>query len=83
MLARIAIVVFLLVIVYMLGSAFYFLMRDKGEGKRTVRRLTWRIGLAMLLFVMLYGAFLAGWLRPGGPNPVNYPPVAVETAPDP
>jgi apolipoprotein N-acyltransferase len=81
--ARIAIVVFLLFIVYLLGSAFYYLIRDKGEGKRTVRRLTWRIGLAMLLFLILYGAFLMGWLRPGGPNPINYPAAVSESAPEP
>lgn len=83
MLSKIAIVVFLLVIVYTLVSAFYFLLRDKGEGKRTVRRLSWRIGLAMLLFLILYGAFLMGWLHPSGPNPVNYPPAVERPADDP
>jgi phosphatidylglycerophosphate synthase len=83
MLAKAAIIVFLLVIVYALVSAFYFLIRDKGQGRRTVRRLTWRIGLAMLLFLVLYGAFLLGWLHPSGPNPVNYPSPAAQPEPNP
>lgn len=79
MLTKIAIILFLLAIVYTLISSFWFLVRDKGEGTRTVRRLTWRVGLSLLLFAMLYGAFLAGWLEPGGGNPVNYPPPPAET----
>lgn len=79
MLTKIAIILFLLAIVYTLISSFWFLVRDKGEGTRTVRRLTWRVGLSLLLFAMLYVAFLAGWLEPGGGNPVNYPPPPAET----
>ncbi len=73
MIGRIVIVVVLLIIVYLLVSAFYFLVRDKGQGTRTVWRLTWRIGLSLLLFVMLYVAFLGGWMQPGAGNPVRYP----------
>jgi succinate dehydrogenase/fumarate reductase cytochrome b subunit len=79
MLTKIAIILFLLAIVYTLISSFWFLVRDKGEGTRTVRRLTWRVGLSLLLFAMLYVAFLAGWLEPGGGNPVNYPPPPADT----
>jgi hypothetical protein len=76
MLAKIIIVVCLLAIVYLLVSAFYHLVREKGEGTRTVWRLTWRIGLSMLLFLALYVAVLRGWLVPGAGNPVRYPPAA-------
>jgi apolipoprotein N-acyltransferase len=82
MFAKITIIVFLLVIVYLLVSAFYYLVRDKGAGKRTVWQLTWRIGLSMLLFLALYGAFLQGWLQPGSGNPVRYPAAAAQP-PDP
>jgi hypothetical protein len=67
-----------LTIIYTLISSFWFLVRDKGEGTRAVRRLSWRIGLSILLFALLYLAFLAGWIKPGGGNPVQYPPTAVE-----
>jgi uncharacterized membrane protein YsdA (DUF1294 family) len=82
MLTKIAIILFLLAIVYTLISSFWFMVRDKGEGTRTVRRLTWRVSLSVLLFAMLYVAFLAGWLQPGGGNPVNYPPHAAEASAD-
>ena len=65
MTAKLVIIVFLIAIVWSLISAFYYLIRDKGQGDRTVWRLTWRIGLSMLLLALLYGGFLLGWLEPG------------------
>jgi hypothetical protein len=69
------IILFLLMIVYSLASSFFFLVRDKGEGDRMVRRLTWRIGLSLVLFVMLWGAYQLGWIEPSGTGPVRPPPV--------
>ncbi len=63
MLIKFIIVLFLLTILYSLASSFFFLVRDKGEGDRTVRRLTWRIGLSLLLFVLLWGAHSMGWIQ--------------------
>jgi cytochrome bd-type quinol oxidase subunit 2 len=82
MLFKVLFVLLLLVIVYTLISSFFFMVRDKGEGTRTVRRLTWRVGLSLLLFALLYIAFLAGWVQPGSGNPVHYPR-AEQTSPDP
>ena len=70
MLVKAVIVVFLLVILFTLGSSFYFMVRDKGEGTRTLRRLAWRIGLSLLLLAAIYAMFLAGWIEPS-PGPVN------------
>ena len=75
MLAKVLIVIALLVIAYALGSSFYFLIRDKGEGTRTVRRLTWRVGLSLLLFMLILLAMATGWLRPGSAGPVRYPAI--------
>ena len=71
---KILIVLFLLVILYSLASSFWFLVRDKGKGDRTVKRLTWRIGLSLLLFVVLWVAFQMGWLEPSS-GPVRIPRV--------
>ena len=76
MFVKVLVVLVLLTIVYTLISSFWFLVRDKGEGTRTVRRLSWRIGLSLLLFALLYVAFLAGWIKPGHGNPVHFPPAA-------
>ncbi len=66
------IVLFLLVIFYSLVSSFWFLVRDKGEGDRTVRRLTWRIGLSLLLFLFLWAAYQMGWIEPSS-GPIRVP----------
>ena len=47
-------------------------MRDHGEGDRTVNRLTWRIGLSLVLFLLLWGAYQMGWIEPGS-GPVRVP----------
>jgi hypothetical protein len=71
MLAKAVIIVFLLVILYTLGSSFYFMVRDKGEGERTLKRLTWRIGLSLLLLAIVYLMYLQGWIEPTA-SPLNY-----------
>ncbi len=71
MLAKAVIVFFLVVILYSLGSAFVFMVRDKGEGERTLHRLMWRIGLSLFLLLLLYVMFQLGWIEPSG-GPVRY-----------
>lgn len=71
MLVKAVIIIFLLTILYTLGSSFYFMVRDKGEGDRTLKRLMWRIGLSILLLLLLYVMHLLGWIEPSG-GPVNY-----------
>ncbi len=63
---KLIIIVLLLVIVGSLGSALIFLVTDKGEGNRTVKALTWRIGLSFLAFALLMISYLAGLIRPHG-----------------
>jgi len=70
-LSKIIIIVFLLAILYTLASSFYFMVKDQGEGKRTVRRLTWRIGLSLFLFLMLYVFFRLGWIEPSSRGPIG------------
>jgi hypothetical protein len=50
---KIAIILALLMIVFSLFSALFYLGKDKGSGERTVRALTIRITLSILLFVLL------------------------------
>lgn len=73
MLMKFIVVAFLVAILYSLASSFYFLVHDKGEGERTVRRLSWRVGLSVLLIALLFGGFKLGLIEPQGVNPVNYP----------
>lgn len=53
MFINIAIVLILMVIVGSLFSALFFLVKDKGKGDRTVKALTFRIGLSIVLFLGL------------------------------
>lgn len=71
MFMKIFIVLFLLTILYSLASSFFFLVRDKGKGDRTVKRLTWRIGLSLVLFVVLWAAYQMGWIEPNANGPVR------------
>lgn len=61
---KLLVVVLLLAIVGSLFSGLYFLYRDPASSRRTVRALTWRIGLAIALFAILLAAFRFG-LIPG------------------
>jgi hypothetical protein len=63
---RLLILACLLAIVLSLGSALVYLVRDKGESKKMVRALTLRVGLSILLFLLLIGAWLLGWIQPHG-----------------
>ena len=72
-LAKFIIIAVLLAIVYSLASSFYFLVHDKGEGDRTVRRLTWRVGLSLGLVLLLFAGFKLGFIEPRGANPIVYP----------
>jgi len=57
---------FLLLIVWHLGAGLYYMLADKGSGKRTVNALTWRIGLSILLVVLLLLGIHMGWISPHG-----------------
>ena len=50
---KIAVILFLVFIVGSLFSALYFLVRDKGQGTRTVKALTVRVTLSVILFALL------------------------------
>ena len=73
MIIKILTILFLIAILYSLVSSLVFLVRDKGEGDRTVKRLTWRIGLSIVLFLLLWGAYELGWIEPTS-GPVRVPP---------
>jgi len=50
---KIATVFVLIIIISSLFSALFFLMKDKSGKDRTVKALTWRIGLSITLFALL------------------------------
>lgn len=59
---RIVVILFLAFIVGSLFSALFFMVRDKGRGERTVRALTVRIALSLLLFALLVLGYHFGFI---------------------
>jgi hypothetical protein len=41
-------------------------MTDKGNSKKMVRALTWRVGFSVALFLLLMAAWAAGLIEPLG-----------------
>ena len=80
MFVKILIILFLVAILYSLGSSFYYLVQDKGKGDRTVQRLTWRVGLSLLLFALMMAGYKMGLIEPSSNNPVRYPIEVPESA---
>jgi hypothetical protein len=63
-LATALIVLMILFILWNLGAGLYYLVKDQGKTKRTVKALSWRIGLSFILFITLFIAFAFGWIAP-------------------
>ncbi len=63
---RIVIVAFLIVILASLGSALFYLVRDKGATTRTVKALTVRITLSITLFVLIMLSYYFGLIPKQG-----------------
>ena len=62
---RILVIAIFAVILLSLGSALFYLVKDQGSRDRTVKALTWRIGLSLLLFLLLMVGAYTGLITPG------------------
>ena len=72
MFVKVLIVLMLLAIIYSLGSAFFFMVKDHGEGTRTVNRLTWRVSLSIVLLLAMWGMHQMGWLETNARGPIGH-----------
>jgi uncharacterized protein with GYD domain len=63
---KIFIAIAFILILGALGSALFFVMRDKGRTNRAVNALAMRVGLSITLFLILLGAYEMGWIAPTG-----------------
>jgi len=63
---RLIIILFLIVIVYNLGAGLYYMMTDRGKTDRTVKALTWRIGLSVFLILLIIAGIFTGVIQPHG-----------------
>ena len=60
------IIAFLILILWNLGAGLYYMMVDKGKTDRTVKSLTWRIGLSVALILLVVAGILSGVIKPHG-----------------
>lgn len=63
---KIAIAIAFILILGSLGSALFFLMRDKGRSNNTVRSLAVRVALSITLFLLILLAYKLGYIQPKG-----------------
>ena len=63
---KIAVAIAFILIIGSLGSALFFLMRDKGKSNNTVRALAMRVGLSITLFLLILLGFKLGYIQPTG-----------------
>lgn len=64
--AKFIVVVLFVAIVFSLFSALRALYRSDGKDTKMVRALTWRIGLSVGLFLLLFIMAGLGWIQPHG-----------------
>lgn len=69
MLEKILIILVLLVVIYCLASALFFLAKGEVDSIKMVKALTWRIVLSLLLFGFIILSYFLGWITPHGITP--------------
>lgn len=60
------VILFLISILFSLFSGLYYLLKDHSDSERTVKSLTWRIGLSVALFAVLMIGAATGLIDPHG-----------------
>ena len=71
---KVVIIVVFIGIIASLASGLYYLVNDRGDSRRTLRALTFRIGLSVGLFAFLMLLIAMGLIEPHGIYPA--PPAA-------
>jgi hypothetical protein len=62
--AKLLIIAALVLILWNLGAGLYYMIVDKGTTDRTVRALSWRIGLSVGLIALVALGIFTGVIRP-------------------
>ena len=63
---RYVVIIAFVLIIASLGSALFFMMKDKGRSDRTVHALALRVGFSITLFIFILVAYRMGWIHPTG-----------------
>ena len=60
------VILLLVSVLVSLFSGLFYLVRDQGQSKRTLKSLTLRIAISLALFLMLFVGLATGLIRPHG-----------------
>lgn len=63
---KILVAIAFFLIIFSLGSALVYLMKDKGKSNRTVKALAFRVGFSISLFLLILLANHFGLIQPTG-----------------
>lgn len=66
MLIKVIVLILFAIILGSLASGLAYLVKDQGEGKRTVKALTIRIAVSVIAFLLLMAGYATGLIRPHG-----------------
>lgn len=69
MLTKIIVLSLFGIILISLGSALFYLLKDHERSNRSVKALTWRIGLSLAAFIILMVSYKLGFIQPHAPIP--------------
>ena len=67
---KITVLILFLAILASLGSALFSMVKDKGQGNRTVNALTLRVIFSIIAFALLILGYAMGWIQPHGIVPM-------------
>ena len=69
--SNLIILVLIVLMLGSLGSAFWYMLKDRGSGTRTVKALTFRIGIWIFLFALIVIGMYTGLITPSNTIPLN------------
>ena len=67
---KLIIALLLLLMIGSLASAFWYMLKDRGSGTRTVKALTARIAIWFILFATIVAGIYFGWITPSNTIPM-------------
>ena len=67
---KIIIAVLIVLMIGSLASAFWFMIKDRSSGTRTVKALTARIAIWVVLFLTIVVGIYFGWITPSNTIPM-------------